>query len=265
MSWSPAQYLKFSQPRLRPALELLARVDLESPAAVYDLGCGTGEVTRLMAGRWPGAVVTGVDASVDMLEKASGVTANLRWLAQDIETWKPDSAVDLIYSNAALHWLPDHARLITALAASLTPGGILAVQMPRNFAEPSHTAIALTVHEGPWRSRLEPLLVESPVAEPMWYLQLLGTLFPQIDLWQSQYFQILQGDDPVKEWTKGTWLRRFLMALPASERDAFEQAYARRVAAAYPRRADGTTVFPFQRLFFVARRGGQAAAGSAAR
>jgi trans-aconitate 2-methyltransferase len=257
--------LKFSQPRLRPALELLARVDLEAPAVVYDLGCGTGDVTRLMAERWPGATVTGVDDSADMLERAPGVTSNLRWLTRDIRAWKPESAADLIYSNAALHWLPDHARLIPALCASLAPGGILAVQMPRNFAEPSHTAIAQTVRDGPWRSRLEPLLVESPVAEPMWYLELLSSLFPQIDLWQSQYFQILRGENPVKEWTKGTWLRPFLLALPETERDAFEQAYARRVAAAYPRRADGTTVLPFQRLFFVARRGAQAAAGSSAR
>jgi trans-aconitate 2-methyltransferase len=264
LSWSAAQYLKFSQPRLRPALELLARVDLEAPAVVYDLGCGTGEVTRLMAERWPGATVTGVDDSADMLGRAPGAAYNLRWLRQDIRAWKPESAADLIYSNAALHWLPDHARLIAALAASLAPGGVLAVQMPRNFAEPSHTAIAQTVRDGAWRSRLEPLLVESPVAEPMWYLELLSSLFPQVDLWQSQYFQILRGENPVKEWTKGTWLRPLLLALPQADRDDFEQAYARRVAAAYPRRADGTTVLPFQRLFFVARRGSQAVAGSAA-
>jgi trans-aconitate 2-methyltransferase len=263
LSWNPAQYLKFAQPRLRPALELLARVDLEAPAVVYDLGCGTGEVTGIMAERWPGATVTGVDGSADMLERASGAASNLRWLRQDIAAWKPQSAPDLIYSNAALHWLPDHGPLITALAACLAPDGVLAVQMPRNFAEPSHTAIGQTVRDGPWRSRLEPLLVESPVAEPLWYLEQLSSLFPQVDLWQSQYFQILRGDNPVKEWTKGTWLRPFLLALPEAERDAFEKAYARRVVAAYPRRADGTTVLPFQRLFFVAGRGGgQAAAGS---
>lgn len=251
MSWNPAQYLKFSQSRLRPALDLLARVDLEAPAVVYDLGCGTGELTRIMAERWPGASVTGLDDSADMLERAPGAAANLRWHRQDIASWQPQSAPDLIYSNAALHWLPDHGRLIRTLTATLAPGGTLAVQMPRNFAEPSHTAIAQTVREGPWRSRLEPLLMESPVAEPMWYLELLSSLYAHVDLWQSQYFQILRGENPVKEWTKGTWLRPFLLALPDAERDVFEQAYAQRVAAAYPSRADGTTVLPFQRLFFV--------------
>lgn len=255
MSWDAAQYLKFAQPRLRPALELLARVDLPAPGVVYDLGCGTGALTKIMAERWPGAAVVGIDDSADMLERATGETRNLRWLRHDIATWQPEAAPDLIYSNAALHWLPDHARLIPALVSFLAPGGVLAVQMPRNFSEPSHQAIAHSVREGPWRSRLEPMLSETPVAEPMWYLELLGPLCGEIDLWQSQYFQILRGVDPVKEWTKGTWLRPFLQALAPGEREAFEQTYARRVAAAYPRRADGTTVLPFQRLFFVACRG----------
>ena len=108
--WDPAQYLKFSQPRLRPALELLARVHLDAPAVVYDLGCGTGALTSIMAERWPGAVVTGVDDSSDMLKRAAGSTPNARWLRQDVATWAPEAAADLIYSNAALHWLPDHAQ-----------------------------------------------------------------------------------------------------------------------------------------------------------
>jgi trans-aconitate 2-methyltransferase len=254
MGWNPTQYLKFAQPRLRPALELLARVDLDAPAVVYDLGCGTGAVTKIMAERWPHAMVTGVDDSSDMLERAASGSPNLRWLRCDVAAWQPRSAPDLIYSNAALHWLSDHERLLPALAACLAPGGVLAVQMPRNFSAPSHLAIGQTVRDGPWRARLEPMLRESPVADPMWYFELLSSLCTQVDLWTSEYFQVLRGDNPVKEWTKGTWLRPFLLALPAHERGAFEEAYARRVAIAYPQRADGSTVLPFQRLFFVARR-----------
>ena len=252
--WNPAQYLRFSQLRLRPALELLARVELDAPAVVYDLGCGTGSMTRIMAERWPGACVTGVDASRDMLEAADSAPPNLRWQQTDIGAWQPAVAPDLIYSNAALHWLPDHESLLAKLIACLKSGGVLAVQMPRNFAAPSHAAIGETVRAGPWRARLEPLLRESPVAEPLWYLDLLSARCAAVDLWQSEYFQILRGDDPVKEWTRGTWLAPLLAALLERERDAFEQAYAERLARAYPRRADGTTVLPFKRLFFVARR-----------
>jgi trans-aconitate 2-methyltransferase len=254
MNWDPALYLKFSQPRLRPALELLARVDLESPAVVYDLGCGTGSVTHILAQRWPHATVTGVDDSGEMLGRARDSSSNLRWLQQGIAAWRPDSAPDLIYSNAALHWLPDHGPLLRGLVAYLACGGVLAVQMPRNFAAPSHAAIGETVRNGPWRARLEPLLRESPVAEPMWYLELLSRVCSEVDLWQTEYYQVLRGEDPVKEWTKGTWLRPLLQALSQGERAAFERCYAQRVAAAYPPRADGTTVLPFKRLFFVARR-----------
>jgi len=255
MSWSPAQYLKFAQPRLRPAIDLLARVPLDKPRRVDDLGCGTGSLTRLMAERWPQAQVTGVDASAAMLDQASGLLPNLRWQQQDLANWAPESPPDLIYSNAALHWLPDHALLLPRLFGHLAPGGMLAVQMPRNFAAPSHTAIADTVHGGPWRAKLEPLLRPAPVAEPAWYADLLLPLAAELDLWETEYHQLLTGPDPVKEWTKGTWLAPFLAALDGEERDAFERDYAARVRSAYPTRADGTTVFPFRRLFIVARKG----------
>lgn len=256
MSWNPSQYLKFEQPRLRPALELLARLPLESPRVVYDLGCGAGQVSRLMAERWPDAHVVGVDASSSMLEQAGGALPNLRWQQQDLSSWRADTPTDLIYSNAALHWLPDHADLFPHLVRQLAPGGMLAVQMPRNFAAPSHTAIADTVRAGPWRERLESLLREKqPVAEPAWYYDLLAPRMRDLDLWETEYHHVLTGSDPVKEWTKGTWLSTFLNALDhPTERDAFERAYADRVRAAYPMREDGTTVFPFRRLFIVARR-----------
>lgn len=253
-SWNPKQYLRFAQPRLRPALELLARVEFDNPRSVYDLGCGTGSMTRIIAERWPESHVTGVDSSPDMLAEAAPTLPNLHWQRRDIGTWRPVEPADLIYSNAALHWLPDHRQLLTRLVADLAPGGVLAVQMPRNFAAPSHVAIGETVRDGPWRDRLEPLLRESPVAEPEWYLGLLSEHCDAVDLWQTEYFQILRGDNPVKEWTKGTWLAPLLEALPADERGRFESAYAVRVARAYPRRPDGTTVLPFKRLFFVARR-----------
>jgi trans-aconitate 2-methyltransferase len=254
MSWSPTQYLKFEQPRLRPAIDLLGRVTLTAPRFVCDLGCGTGSLTRLMAERWPQAEVLGVDSSAAMLAQAADVRANVRWQQQDLATWVAPQAPDLIYSNAALHWLPDHGALMPRLLAQLAPGGTLAVQMPRNFAAPSHTAIADTVMAGAWRTRLEPLLRPTPVHDPAWYLDLLAPHAAEVDLWETEYHQVLTGTDPVKEWTKGTWLGQFLNALAPEERTAFESDYAARVRVAYPQRADGSTVFPFRRLFFVLRK-----------
>jgi trans-aconitate 2-methyltransferase len=252
MPWDPAQYLKFAGPRLRPALDLLQRVDAEAPAVVYDLGAGAGNVTRLIAARWPEARVVGVDSSAEMLAKAAAENPGIEWQEADLGKWRPGRPADVIYSNAALHWLDGHDALLPGLFAGLAPGGVLAVQMPRNFAAPSHTLITETALDGPWRSMLEPLLRPSPVAEPAFYYDLLGPRAASLDIWETEYLQVLDGPNPVKEWTKGTWLGPLLAALDEPQRSRFETAYGERVAAAYPPRRDGRTLFPFRRMFLIA-------------
>jgi trans-aconitate 2-methyltransferase len=254
MTWNPQQYLKFSESRLRPAADLLARVGADAPERVYDLGCGAGNVTRLLVERWPRAAITGIDDSAEMLARAAKELPHVTWINQGVQAWQPEQPVDVIFSNAALHWLPDHDALFPALVNKLAPGGVLAVQMPRNFLAPSHTLIADTVRAGPWRGKLEHLLGPPPVAAPEQYYALLAPLTRSIDIWETEYLQALRGEDPVKEWTKGTWLTRFLQHLEEAERPAFEQDYARRLRVAYPRRADGVTLFPFRRLFIVCQK-----------
>ena len=250
MSWNPQQYLKFEQPRLRPAFDLLNRLSCE-PQRIYDLGCGTGNLTRLLAERWPSAQVTGVDDSAEMLARAAETPSSIHWVQQSLANWQPTRRADLIFSNAALHWLPDHARVFARLVDALEPGGVLAVQMPRNFQAPSHTLIDETVRNGPWRNRLEGMMVSSPVAEPEFYYRLLEGYAAALDIWETEYLHVLEGNDAVKEWTKGTWLKRFLDALEQPERSAFEDAYAARVKRAYSILDSGRTLFPFRRLFLV--------------
>jgi trans-aconitate 2-methyltransferase len=252
LAWDPAQYLKFADHRLRPAVDLLSRIDLADPVDVYDLGAGAGNVTRLLRTRWPKARITGVDSSQDMLDKAAATAADIAWQRGDLATWQPPRPADLIYSNAALHWLEAHDRVFPALLAGLTPGGVLAVQMPRNFSAPSHTRIAEAACGGPWRATLEPLLRPAPVAEPAFYFDVLGPHAASVDIWETEYVQVLSGRDPVKEWTKGTWLKPLLDALDEPDRSRFETTYAEMVARDYPPRPDGRTLFPFRRLFIVA-------------
>jgi trans-aconitate 2-methyltransferase len=252
MAWDPAQYLKFAGPRLRPALDLLQRIDAEAPATVYDLGAGAGNVTRLIAARWPDARIVGVDSSAEMLAKAAAENPTIEWQRADLLTWRPERPADVIYSNAALHWLPEHPRLLASLIGALAPNGVLAVQMPRNFGAPSHTSITETALGGPWRPVLEPLLNPSPVSPPECYYDLLAPLAAGLDIWETEYLQVLEGANPVKEWTKGTWLGPLLAALDEPERSRFEAAYGERVAAAYPPRGDGKTLFPFRRMFLIA-------------
>ena len=253
MPWDPAQYLKFADHRLRPAIDLLNRIALDDPREIYDLGAGAGNVTRLIKERWPAARVTGVDDSATMLAKAAATAPAIAWEQADLATWRAPRPAYLIYSNAALHWLTGHERLLHALVGGLVPGGVLAVQMPRNFGAPSHTLISEAARGGPWRATLEPLLRPAPVAEPAVYYDLLAPLVSTLDIWETEYLQILEGPDPVKEWTKGTWLRPLLDALAEPDRSRFEARYAELVGRAYPPRPDVHTLFPFRRLFIVAR------------
>ncbi|HVN35073.1 MAG TPA: methyltransferase domain-containing protein [Casimicrobiaceae bacterium] len=252
MAWDPEQYLKFAQPRLRPAVDLLSRIALEAPRCVYDLGCGAGNVTRLLASRWPDATVTGVDDSAAMLEEAARTPSRIVWREESVAAWAPDAPADLIYSNATLHWLPDHAALFPRLMGMLAPAGVLAVQMPRNWAAPSHKLVEDTVRGGPWQGKLEHLLRPPPVADPRFYYRVLAPHAAGVDIWECEYLQVLAGDNPVKEFVKGSWLKQFLDALDAPERAAFEDQYAMRIHEAYPREPGGTTLFPFRRLFVIA-------------
>jgi trans-aconitate 2-methyltransferase len=253
MPWDPAQYLKFADHRVRPAIDLLNRVDLESPEVVYDLGAGTGNITEMLAKRWPNTRVIGVDNSPEMMERAERIE-NLEWQQGDIGNWRPDRPADLIFSNAALHWVDGHTELFTGLMSAVAPGGLFAVQMPRNFGALSHTSISEAALGGPWRSTLEPLLRPAPVEVPQFYVRVLSPLASSLDVWETDYIQVLTGDNPVKEWTKGTWLKPLLDALEEPERSEFEETYAALVEKAYPKESDGTTLFPFRRMFIVARK-----------
>jgi trans-aconitate 2-methyltransferase len=251
-AWDPEQYLKFADARLQPALDLLARITLPGARDIYDLGCGTGSVTLLLRQRWPEARITGVDNSASMLGQGAVDAPNLRWVRHDLATWQPPAPADLLFSNAALHWIPGHEALLPRLVSYLAPGGVLAIQMPRNFAAPSHMLIGESARAGPWAAQLQPLLRRAPVEEPSWYYGLLEPLVERLALWETEYLQVLRGADPVKEWVKGTWLKPLLDALAEPDRGLFEADYARRLRLAYPALTSGVTLFPFRRLFLIA-------------
>jgi len=252
-SWDPNQYLRFADHRLRPAVDLLARIPLAAPGLVFDLGCGPGTVTRLLAERWPDAEVVGVDSSAAMLAKAREEAPGVAFVEGDIRTWSPPRPPHLLFSNATLQWLDDHDALLPRLLRQLAPDGVLAVQMPRNHEALSHLSMRAAAADGPWRTRLSGVRPIRPVRSPDAYYRILAPLARQVDIWETDYLHVLDGDNPVVEWTKGTGLRPYLDALDPPDRDAFLAAYSARVAAAYPKQTDGRTLLPFRRIFLVAR------------
>lgn len=254
MSWDPSQYLKFSGTRFRPAIDLLNRVPQATPKLVYDLGCGTGNVTRALVERWPGAEVIGVDSSTEMLAGARDAVPGARFVQADLNTWQPEAPPEVIYSNAALQWLDGHDTLFPRLMAKLAPGGTLAVQMPRNHQAPSHTSMETAAHDGPWESKLKPVLRTSPTAPPEIYYDILTPHAAQLDIWEQVYLQVLEGDNPVVQFTKGSALKPLLDSLQGEQKAGFEKRYAELIRAAYPPRPNGRTLFPFRRLFIIAQK-----------
>ncbi len=250
--WDPGQYLTFDDHRLRPAVELLARVPSDAVETVIDLGCGTGSAYPFMRSRWPAVDYLGVDNSPEMLSRARSDHPDSAWLEADLNTWRPDAPVDLLYSNAALHWLPEHHSLLPALMAGLNPGGMLAVQMPANFDQPTHTIINEVARELDWSADLEPVLFSDPVGSPGEYHRVLSPIASALDIWTTTYVQELSGPDAVTAWVSGSALRPILSALPDSEAQRFVAEYSPRINRHYPRAANGITLLPFTRLFIMA-------------
>lgn len=243
---------------MRPGLDLMARIPQIDAKHIVDLGCGTGFLTARLSERWPGAEVTGFDASPEMLANAARDHAeadwpHLAWRQGDIAGWRPSAPVELIYSNAALQWLEHHDTLFPRILGRLASGGVMAVQMPRNFDQPSHVLLREVARSGPWAGRI--VLRDEPVASTQAYFDLLAPHVSDLDIWETEYLHVLSGDHAVLDWVRGTALLPVFEALAGEERDSFLADYEARLDRAYPKRADGKTLFPFRRLFLIARRG----------
>ena len=249
-SWDPDRYLTFADERGRPFLELIARIDADAPSSVVDLGCGAGNLTTLLARRWPQARILGVDSSAEMIA-AAPVDAGVEFTVGDIVGWPPPAPVDVLVSNAALQWVPGHLDLLPGLVGSVAPGGWLAFQVPGNFEEPSHTIRRELAAEAPYADHTAG--VATPHAhDASTYLHVLRALGCEVDAWETTYLHVLHGEDPVFTWVSGTGARPTLQALPDDLRPAFEEEFKRRLRSAYPPR-DGAVVLPFRRVFVVAR------------
>lgn len=253
MNWDPDQYLKFLDARQRPALDLLARLVGQPANNIVDLGCGAGNVTRLLAGQWPQARITGIDSDSAMLDKAASSLSSITWQQADIAAWQGEQPLDLVFSNAALHWLGDHQHLLLRLVEQLAVGGVLAVQMPANFAAPSHRILLELAGDPGWQAAFDGVR-QGAVLTAAEYHALLTPHCRHLDVWETTYFQVLDGDDGIVEWMKGTTLVPYIARLDRQTAEHFLAAYRARLLVAYPRRADGCTLFPFKRIFFVAQR-----------
>jgi len=254
MSWSAEQYLKFEDERTRPARDLLRAVPARGIHRVADLGCGPGNSTELLAERFPGASIVGVDNAADMIRAARERLPGVGFSLSAIEDWSEEGPWDLIFANAALQWVGAHGTLLPRLARLLAPGGSLAIQMPDNLAEPSHVAMTTVAATAAFAGKTAGAEgARTAIAAADWYYALLKPVCTRVDIWRTTYYHPLAGGlDAVVQWLKGTGLTPYLKRLTGEEQAAFLAAYREELAKSYKPLADGAVILPFPRLFIVA-------------
>ncbi len=256
-AWDSQQYLKFADERTRPSVDLTARVALDAPARAIDLGCGPGNSTAAVARRWPRAAITGLDSSATMLATAKTDHPNFTWVQSDIATWAGANTekFDLVFSNAALHWVPEHATTLPKIFSAVAPGGALAFQVPHSLASPHQTCMRELPATAKWRARFPTKPAVWLVESVDFYYDLLSQSATRVDLWLTDYIYIFNGPEGIVEWHQGAALLPFLQLLPDEPtRAEFLADYLAAITPHYPRQADGKVLLPFRRLFVIAYR-----------
>ncbi len=265
--WDPDSYLRFEQERTQPSYDLVSRIVGLDPATVIDIGCGPGNSTRVLRERWPNAHITGLDNSPEMIEKARAAFPQGTWILADAAMWRPDAGgthpegcthpqrYDLVFSNAALQWIPNHELLLRSLFGLLKPQGALAVQVPANNDSPLYRAVVQVSGKAEWRewtSGCDGLLTYHPAS---FYYDQLSALSRRVYVWQTTYYHVLADHQGMIDWYASTGMRCYLERLPGdAQRKAFQAQVLDECRAHYPQQQDGQILFPFRRLFFVAYR-----------
>lgn len=253
--WKPELYLKFEIQRTQPAIDLCARIELSEPKRIIDIGCGPGNSTAVLKKRWPNAAMTGLDSSPAMIAQAAEMDNTVKWICADAADDLSDLGLfDVVFSNAAIQWMPHHEQLLPKLFSMLESGGVLAVQVPNTAAMPIHIALpALSLTEK-WRKQLGN--VASHTTYPAsYYYDLLSTMTADIDLWETHYHHVMESHHALVQWYSSTGLRPYIDSLESeSDKAAFLADFEDVLQSAYPVQRDGKVLFPFVRIFFIARK-----------
>jgi trans-aconitate 2-methyltransferase len=263
-TWNPDQYLKFAAERARPCRELAARIEVPSVRRVIDVGCGPGNSTEILAARWPDAEITGLDNSTEMIGTARKAQPARRWMIGEIADWaaragaeEKDGQFDVVFANATLQWVPDHAALYPKLLERVAPSGAFAAQIPADFRAPAHEIMRDIAKLPEWRDRFPAgSLREWHAHGPAFYYDVLAPHAARVDIWETEYLHVMPDAESIVEFYKGSGMRPFLDLLTTdAERAQFTKEYLERVRVAYPRHPDGRVLFPMLRLFVIAYRG----------
>jgi trans-aconitate 2-methyltransferase len=253
--WNPHQYLKFANERTQPSIDLAARINVESPKSTIDIGCGPGNSTQVLRDRWPDAKIAGLDSSAAMIEKAKKDYPDVEWITADASKFVSNKRYDIVFSNAAIQWIPNHELLLPRLFEIVNGGGALAVQVPANKESPLHQAVLAVSSSSKWSKFTSGAEKSFTYNAVEYYYDILFRISTKFDIWETTYYHVLNSHAGLVEWYKGTGMKPFLERLPDdSSRTEFEKEVFEECKNSYEIRNDGKILYPFRRIFFIANK-----------
>jgi trans-aconitate 2-methyltransferase len=253
--WDPDHYLQFKRERTQPSIDLVARIQMDNPKTIIDIGCGPGNSTQILLNRWPHADILGIDSSKAMIERARQDYPHQKWKVADAATLTTRPTYDIVFSNAAIHWIPRHHLLLQRLFQMLNENGILAVQVPANQESPLYKSILRVSMSKKWSPFTADREDSITYHSADYYYGQLGLYTKEIVIWETIYYHIMKSHEELIEWYKGTAMKPLLDSLPNDEsREEFKREVLIGCQASYPLQRDRRILYPFKRLFFIARK-----------
>ena len=253
--WNPELYLKFDKERIQPSIDLVSRIDFDHPRNIIDIGCGPGNSTQILAQRWPTSKITGVDNSLAMIERAKLDFPKQEW--QLLDAGKDDiiGEYDVVFSNATIQWIPKHVELFKKIKGILSDKGVVAIQLPLFFDMPLGRSISNISKEKAWNSVTYSVNQLFTIHNYSEYYTILSDLFNSVVIWQTDYIHIMDSQHSILEMIRSTGLKPYLDRLESEiDKINFEKKVLAAIKQDYPVQKNGKVLFPFKRLFFIAKK-----------
>jgi trans-aconitate 2-methyltransferase len=250
--WNPDLYLKFRNERTQPSIDLIGRIDADfRPKTILDIGCGPGNSSQALLERWPAAVLTGIDNSLNMIEKARAEYPDNTWIVADASKYTSNMKYDLVFSNATIQWIPEHETLLKKLFNLINNKGVLAIQIPQFNEMPLSGAIQKVASGEKWKKAVQDCRALFTYHDAGYYYDLINTDYKTLELWQTDYYHVLASQYAIVEWIRSTGMKPYLDCLPDAEKPLFENEVLAEIKRDYPLQNDGKVLFPFKRLFII--------------
>jgi len=250
--WNPDLYLKFKNERTQPSIDLISKINISfRPKSILDIGCGPGNSSQALLQRWPGAKLTGIDSSPNMIDKAKKSYPDNIWIVADASKYTSDTKYDIVFSNATIQWIPNHENLFKNFLNMTNDGGVLAVSVPRFDEMPISKILNKVAGNEKWKTATKGCAETFTRYDYQFYYNLISPDYQTVEMWQTDYIHVLESQPAIIEWISSTGMKPYLDRLNEKEKTQFEDEVLSEVKHYYPVQNNGKVLFPFKRLFMI--------------